>query len=849
MSFSPYNLRVNYVKSPYAVVEDMNPVFTWAVKGAKSGRSQEKYHIVVSFENIVLWDSGFVKSDCMSAVYPLDNLPSGAKIEWSIEVTDDCGEHSSAERAFFTTACFEEINAKWIASSLENGHNVQYFSKKIILDKIPERAVVYHCGLGYGKAYVNGKELNRTHLNPAFTNYVKECLYVTDVIDTAMLKKGENTVSIAVAGGWRKNYGHYLTNMSEERKIEFMGDMCLKAQIVFWFADGTKMISETDTDWDCETGPLTFSHLFDGETYDEEYIKKTEKAIISDFETENFHAQTLEPICVKKEIRPVFEYNLSGKIIYDFGENLAGVVRIKAAGTANGAVSFRLRHAETTNDSGEIYTVPLRGALQSDCYKAKSGECNFEWTPEFTYHGFRFAELEIDGDFDGSVELTALSLYTDIDTEGYFKCGNPVFNEIYNAAVRTERCNLHSIATDCPQRDERMGWMNDSTVRFMSMNYTFSTAQLFNKIVNDITNEQDELGRITCTVPFVYGNRPADPVCSSYLIAAMEHYRLTGSNAVIKKHYKNFIKWNEFLSGCAENGIVNYSYYGDWAGPEDCCTSGICNSEEFDSGAAHSKYIPGEMVSTGCHYLNYKLLASFAEIAGNNEDKIKFEESAEKVKKAYLDKWFDSESGKIYNGSQACQAFSLFLEIIPEEYSKKAADIMAEAVKNSGYRIQTANITTSMLVDMLSKYGYTDIAWKLLTRTEYPSWGYMLANGATTIWERFELKKDGGMNSHNHPMYGAVTGWIWRSLIGFKATEINKKFEICPNIPEDLLYFETVIPLLCGNLYIKYEKRYGQINLFTDIPFGTEATVKICGREFVQKSGFNTINIALEELK
>lgn len=848
MNFKPYNLKVNYTAYPYAITDIPFPVFSWAVDSEGENLFQQEYKITVSHMGKELWDSGFVKSDEQIALYTGEMLPSGAKIDYSITVRDNTGKTSKPSFSHFTTACFEKMQGKWIASPLENDNNVQCFFKKFVIEKEVVRAVLYHCGIGLGRARINGVRLNENRLNPAFTNYVKECLYITDVIDPALIKKGENTVEIDVAGGWRKNYGRYLDNMSTDRQIEFMGNMCLNAQLVIYFTDGTKEVIATDIDWECTTIPIVSAHLFNGETYDETYEKTYAKAVLSDFKTENFHAQTLEPIVVKQVVEPRASYVINGKRIYDFGENLAGVVRLKAKGTANGTACFKLRHAELVDQNGDIYTMPLRSAQATDRYIAKSGECDIDYIPEFTYHGFRYARLEIEGDFDGEVSLTAIKLYTDVDTDGFFRCGNSIVNEIYEAAIRTERCNIHSLATDCPQRDERLGWLNDATVRFPVMPYSFNIAQLFKKIAADITNEQDEMGRITCTAPYVFGERPADPVCSSYLIAAQEHYKMTGSAQVIEKHYTNFVMWNNYLKSRRNDGIVDYSYYGDWAGPEDCCNSGCYLGDaqfdvpdEFDPGATGSKFIPGKMISTGCHFLNYKILARFARILGKTEDEQEFRKEAECVQKSYLKKWFDKSTGKVLNGSQACQAFSLYIGIIPGEFTDKAAKVMADAVKESGMRIQTANITTPMLLDMLSKYSYEDIAWKLITSTKYPSLGYMIANGATTIWERFELKEDSGMNSHNHPMYASITGWIWRSLVGFKTVVPNKLYEINLNVPKELLYFETKIPLLCGSIYIRYEEKYGRKNLFTDVPFGMKLKVNFEGNTHEQSSGFHTV--------
>ena len=839
--FAPINLKVNYTCAEYAVADTQTPVFSWGV----CERHQAAYRITVISGGCELWDSGFVNGSGTIARYGGNPLPSGALAEWNLQLKDSEGNLSRTARSYFKTACFDELCGSWIESPYEKEREVQYFSRCINLCEKPQRAAFYYAGIGLSKAYVNGRETEDYRLQPLHSNYAKVCYYVTSVPDADSFIIGENEIKIAVAGGWRTNYGEYLNNLSENRKIRFMGKKCLWAMLVLYYRDGRKEVICTDTAWRCTTGNIVSSHLFDGEIYDENaYIPPQRPSVLSDFKPENLYPQYLEPVRVKRRIYPVNSYFVNGRTVYDFSENFAGVVHIRAKGVCKN-VRLILRHSEEVSQNGDLFRDTLRGAKAEDTYIVSDGERDIEFSPQFTYHGFRYASLEIKGEFDGEIEIYGLNFYTDIDTGGFFKCGNQTVTEYYNAAMRTERANLHSIATDCPQRDERMAWMNDASVRFMSMPYNFSCVRLFEKIADDIKNEQSADGALTCTAPFVYGERPADPVCCAYLVAAAEHYKMTGDTRVIKKHYNNFTAWCDFLRRRAPDGILEYSYYGDWAGPVDSCfcvdTIGGSDSERlegYEPGAANSRYIPGSMISTAVFYMTLCLTSGFAEILGKKDS---FAEEKLRVKTAFLNKWFNEETGAVGTGSQGEQALALYTRLIPEKYAKKAAKIMADEVISDGCRIKTGNIVTPMLMDMLSEYGYTDIAWKLITRTEYPSFGYMLENGATTLWERFELKEDAGMNSHNHPMYGASVGWLYRRLAGFRVIVPNRKYALSPNIPNDLPYFEMRIPLLCGNIYLKCEKRFGKLTIFADIPFSAEVCLDIYGEKHKLTSGFNAV--------
>lgn len=849
MEFYPIEMRTNYMKSEYAACENGKPIFTWGAVSPENGACQRAYHIVVVSGGKCYWDSGSVKSENQRAVYDGDALDEGALYEWTLELEDNFGNISRKGKSSFKTVFTDEWHGKWIECETE-GSAAEYFSAGFTLDALPERAALYHSGIGLDKAYINGKGLNDYRLQPPFTNYKKECRYVCELVDVKDLKIGENVIEITAAGGWRQNYGSYLDNLSEKRKIEFMGNIRLNAQLVLYFGDGTKKIIATDEDWKCTSGAVVYAHLFNGEIYDEHSKKEEYNPVVkSDFDIKSLKPQTIEPVRVKRRIKPVADYYADGKHIFDFGENTAGAAELRVRGECRGRVGFKIKYSELTDERGRLFRAPLRGARAEDIYFAADGKCDICYAPEFTYHGFRYASLEIDGEFDGAAELEAVCFYTDIDADNYFKCSDTTVNEFYNCVLRTERSNMHSIATDCPQRDERMGWLNDATVRFPAMKYSFMPIRLFEKFVGDVTNEQDGKGRITCTAPFVYGERPADPVCSSYLIAAREHYTLTGSTALIEKYYDNFVLWNEYLKSRRKNGIVDYSYYGDWAGPEDCCynKATIGNSdtkklEEYDTGAANSVYVPGELISTAFHYMNYKMLTEFAALTGKSSDAARFEAEAKVIFDAFNNKWCRSD-GSVHNGSQACQALALFAEILPKGGREKAAKIMKDAVSAAGGRIQTGNITTPMLLKMLASYGYTDTMWSLLSRTEYPSWGYMISCGATTVWERFELKKNGGMNSHNHPMYGAAAGVLYEGLAGFKTDKPLREYTISPRIPDGVKFYEMKIPTLSGTFYIRAENKYGAKTLCVSVPFGLCLNVVAGSKTERLGSGFYSVNI------
>jgi alpha-L-rhamnosidase len=363
-----------------------------------------------------------------------------------------------------------------------------------------------------------------------------------------------------------------------------------------------------------------------------------------------------------------------------------------------------------------------------------------------------------------------------------------------------------------------MGWMNDATVRFEETPYNFDIGQMFPKVVRDIVDAQSPDGAITCTAPYVFGARPADPVCSSFLVAGDMALMHTGNNEIIREAYEKFKAWEDFLLEKSDGYIVNYSYYGDWAGPAYAC--------DHPQGA-NSAVTPGILMSTGYSYYNCTLIAKFAGLLGFGSDALKYAGIAEKIREAFLDKWFDRESCVVASGSQASYAFSLWLGLIPEEYEQRAAELMKDDLVNGGYKITTGNLCTRYLFDMLAKYGYIDTAWELVTRQEYPSYGYMIQNEATTIWERFELKLDPGMNSHCHPMYGAVDYWFYAYIAGIKPkTPAYGEFAVNPHYPKNLLSASAFIDTVKGDISVRWVRQYGKLWLYVNVPFGCVGNIK-----------------------
>lgn len=840
----PYKLRIDHGKTKkgrVCITENKTPWFSWAV-AAGSNETVSASRIKVQKEQEVLWDSGWVSGTEQGMRYAGKPLETGEVYELQIQLQGADGTESEAAKQAFCPGKIENWNAPWIAEKESPPNTVPHFVKDFSVEKEIASACLFVCGIGYHKVYLNGQGVLTDPLNPAYSEYEKRCYYSVIPEMESVLKKGANRMGIQVAAGWRapENVCYRHTN----RIPAYAGKTQLSAMLRIRYADGSVEWMTTDESWKYGYGAIRTSNLFDGEIYDanvgpknfsspSEELPDWKNAVKLEAPGGKMWPQILENIR-EQEIYHPFSVNEVAEGIYgiDFGQNLAGVCRIRLPRHLKKGQVIHLRHMEVLDEEGRLFLEPLRYAAAEDLYiAAGDGQDPEYWQPEFTYHGFRYAEVEGYGDVLEKTDIAAVSLYTDISSESHFSCGNPLADQIYQNAVQTEKANLHSVMTDCPQRDERMGWMNDATVRFEAAPYVFDVGHLFEKIVRDLMDVQGEDGSITCTAPYAFGERPADPVCSSYLIAGWQNWLHTGNVEILREAYPGFEAWNRLLESRSEDYIVTYTYYGDWAGP-----SYACQGEEDPRSAA----TPGIFMSTGYFYYNTGLLAKMAEVLGYEEKKQACLRKAEKIRKAFLKKWWNPETGVVGTGSQGCQSFALWLDILPEEGRDLAARVLHEDLAAKEYRFTTGNLCTRYLMDVLTRYGYLEDAWKLLTREEYPSFGFMIQNEATTIWERFELKKNPSMNSHNHPMYGAVYYWLYAYLAGIKPLDAGwKRFSVKPYLPEKLLSASAVVETPYGDVQVRWIRRYGGTHLYVTVPYGTEAEVSLpWGETEIVKTGF-----------
>jgi len=797
---APTGLRCEYLADPLGV-DTPKPRFSWVLEHTERGQGQTSYEILVSSqpgaEEGDLWASG--KSDSSVSthvVYSGQALQSGRTYYWRIRYWDKNGRQSPfSQVARFDTGLFsrEDWRGIWIGGKNQ-------LRKEFELEKRPLRARAYVCGLGYSELRLNGRKVGRNVLDPAWTTYDRRALYVTTDV-TRFLQPGRNAAAVMLGQGWYKG-----TALLVQLNIEFEG--------------GEKIEIMSDASWKGCQGPVVAASIYNGETYDARL--ETPGWDRPGFDDGGWtaaeavagprgalSAQMMPPIQVVDSILPLKRTSPKpGVYVYDMGQNFSGWAQLRVRGTSGTAV--RLRFSELVYEDGTINQENLRGARAEDIYILK-GEGEEVWEPRFTYHGFRYVELS---GYPGVPAVHALRgrvVHTAVDPAGSFACSKQVLNDLQRIIIWGQKTNLHGIPTDCNQRDERMGWMGDAQGTAEEAIYNFDMAAFYANFLRDIRDVQDEKGTLTDTVPHVWGSRPADPAWgTAYPLIAWYFYQYYGDRGILQEHYEGIKKYVEFLRTQADNGLVKFSYYGDWVAVEKT---------------------PGSLVSSFYYYYDIKILAEMARILGKEADTRVYGDLAAAVKSAFHREYFDSKTRSYANGTQTANALPLFLDMVPEaERGGVWGNLFDNIVYRNNSHLTTGIIGTKYVMELLTNNGTSDLAYDIATQTTYPSWGYMIANGATTLWELWQLRQGPSMNSHNHPMFGSVGSWLYKALAGINLAPGSVGFEkirIVPQMVRDLRYAAGSTRTVRGEVSASWSRDERGVQLEVVIPVGSEAEVVI----------------------
>ncbi len=698
---------------------------------------------------------------------------------------------------------------------------VPMFRNQFILNKPVESALLHISGMGHYELSVNGNKVGDQFLSPGWTLYQKRIFYNTFDI-SSYLKNGENAIGVLVGNGF------YHVNRERYRKLVVAyGYPKLIFSIEIKFSDGTSTQIVSGEECRVAPSPVTFSSIYGGEDYDATLEQKGWntagfddsnwlKPIVLDDGTEILFQEEDFPLKVMQEFTPANRMtSKSGRTIYDFGQNASGIISLKVKG--NRGARIKIRPDELIDENGDVTQRSGGGPYELN-YTLKGGETE-EWQPRFTYYGFRYADVEITepegaGTPTEIEELKMLHIRNSAPTVGAFSCSDTLFNQIFELILWGIKSNMASVATDCPHR-EKLGWLEQTYLIGPSMHYNFNIHSLYRKIVYDMMDSQLENGLVPDIapeyVPFQSGFRDSPEWGSASVIIPWQLYRWYGDTQILKEAYPMMKRYVEYLRDKSENFILDYGL-GDW----------------YDLGPKHpgeAQLTPKAVTATTIFYYDLQLVSQTAKLLGDETDAQAFSELAEKVQKAFLEKFYNHETGECSTGSQTAYSMPLYTGIIPAGEREKVFSNLVDSIQNNDYALTSGDIGYHFLVRVLSENGRSDLLYKMNNRSDRPGYGYQLKKGATALTESWAALTN---VSNNHMMLGHLMEWFYSGLGGIYQKENSVAYEnivIAPKPTGDISWVDCSFESPKGKISSEWKLENNQFSLNVTIP--EKATAEI----------------------
>lgn len=815
------DLRIEYQENPIGL-DIKKPRFSWKLVSEEQNVMQTAYRIFVSKDNgTSVWESG--KRERASSVlieYEGTELEACTLYKVIIEVWDNKGNQAVIEGTF-ETGLLSGVNfeADWITHELQAEETAcPIFIKEFKVEKEIKKVRIYSTALGVYEIKINGEKVGDTFFAPGWTNYKKRLQYQTYNAD-GMLEK-DNKIEITVGNGWYKGiFGFTLTpNIYGDR-------VAALAEIHISYSDGTNEVIKTDDSWKYTTGSIRYSEIYMGENIDSCYNdEKISDAVITSFDKNLIVGQESEPVRITERI-PARELIITpkGEALIDFGQNLTGFVEIKVKGEAGQKIL--IRHAEVLDKDGNFYPETLRQAKSHDVYISNGEEQTFR--PHFTFHGFRY--ICIDGIEDIKLEnFTACVLHTEMEKTGTFTCSNPLVNKLQENIEWGQRGNFLDIPTDCPQRDERLGWTGDAQVFAGTAAYNYNVASFFTKWLRDLASEQSKEFGVPHVIPNILGNQEGAAAWSdAAVIIPWEVYQTYGDKRVLEDQYESMRGWVDYITEhCGSNGLWQNGYqYGDWLA--------LDKEESADRTGATDKYLVANAYYAYCA----NILRKTAKILNKMEDAEAYDNLYIKVKKLFNEEYITS-TGRMVSETQTGCIVAIYFDLAEEKYRKRILESLATNIANHKNHLSTGFVGTPYLCHALTENNLHDLAGTIFLREDYPSWLYSVKKGATTIWERWNSIlpngefDESGMNSLNHYAYGSIGSWMYKKLAGINQLEPGyKKILIKPQFIKGITSVEATFKSVYGEIKSAWSCKDKIIKIDVEIPANTTAVIYLPEQE------------------
>ncbi len=815
------------------------PRLTWTLASKTRGDAQTAYQVQVaaspdalSHGKPLVWDSGKVdRGHSVHVPYAGPALESGRTYFWQVRTWDARGKRSGwAPAGYWQMGLLNpetEFAAQWISPGSEAdtiNRPSPYFRKEFQLDKPISSATAYITAHGMYEARLNGQRIGDAYLSPGWTSYETRLQYQQYDV-TGLLREGANAVGAVLGNGWYRDYLAW-----GDSRDHYGSDISLLLQLDIAYADGTAERVVSDGSWVGRTGPILNSEIYDGETYDSTLEfpgwdtagfddGAWQPVRVGSFGKANLIATENEPVRKHETFKPVEVITTpQGETVVDFGQNLVGWVQLKLSGAIGQQVS--LHHAEVLTKEGNFYTDNLRAADQQAAY-ILNGDANQVLEPHFTFYGFRYVKVE--GFTPSADNMTAIALYSDLEQTGSLTTSDPLLNQLQHNIQWGQRGNFLDVPTDCPQRDERLGWTGDAQAFFRTAAYNRNVNAFFSKWLKDLAADQLDNGSVPFVVPNVLGPQASGSAgwADVSTIIPWESYLLFGDRQLLETQYPSMKAWVEYIRSRSSGNLWNTGFhFGDWLfyRPHD---------DNDGRSAVTDKYL----IAQSFYAYSTELLLKAARVLGKTEDEAAYAHLLEEVKEAYRREYL-TESGRLVSGTQTAYVLALQFDLLPEALREAAAERLVNNIKDYGYHLTTGFLGTPYLAHVLSRYGHTDVSYRLLMQRSYPSWLYPVTMGATTIWERWDgIKPDGSfqvpsMNSYNHYAYGAIGDWMYQHIAGIQALEDGpgyRHFRIAPTPGAGLTHASGRLQTYYGEIGSAWAFENGLYAHRVQVPMGTTA--------------------------
>ncbi len=820
-------------------IDVMQPRLGWQISTTENNFLQSAYEIRVTDnpgKGRLIWSSGKVNSgQSVNIPYEGPALKSMQRVYWQVRIWDNQSKVTNwSLPAFWEMGILDPAlwKASWITlgseKAVKGSKPCQYMRKDFRVKKKVASARVYITSLGLYQLYINGEKVSTDLFTPGWTSYHKRLQY--QVYDVTSVIRPENTIGAIIGDGW------YRGNIGWGNDDGYYGNkIALLAQLQVNYSDGSSELICTDQSWKAANGPILASDIYNGETYDARKempgwcapgfnSSGWENAAITDHPKTMLVAPQGVPVKAIEEVKTVKLFTTpKGETVFDLGQNMVGWVRLKVQEKAANQVT--LCFAEVLDKEGNFYTDNLRAAKATDVYTCKgNGPEVFE--PHFTFHGFRYVKVE--GISNPSPDqVTGVVIHSDMEPAGSFSCSDSLINQLQHNIQWGQKGNFLDVPTDCPQRDERLGWTGDAQVFSPTAAFNFNVAPFYTKWLRDVAADQLPTGRVPHVIPDVLkGSGGSTAWADASIIVPWNTYLAYGDKRILEVQYPSMKAWVDYITSRAgEDFLWTGDYhFGDWL-------AFATNSSDYP-GATTEK----DLIATAYYAFSSGLLARIAGIIGKQDDAAKYAELSGNIRKAFNHE-FVTPSGRLVSNTQTAYSLALAFGLLPAELVPKAAQYLADDVKKFGH-LTTGFVGTPLLCKTLSAYGFDDLAFMLLNRKQYPSWLYPVTKGATTIWERWDgLKPDGsfqdpGMNSFNHYAYGAIGEWLYSHVAGLSIDPEQpgyKHFLLAPHPGGGLTRAGVEFQSLYGKIQSSWKITGNEFTYDVAVPANTTAIVTLPG--------------------